>query len=332
MLGCRPRIEISLYRRVALAKMLDDAAKKANDPRLSALAVKARLDAFEEVKNTIKMMIDKLLKEKDDDIKHKDYCIDSFNENDNDTADKYKQRDQIVAAIEDYQATVDELDTAIETLKAEIQEIQVAQKRASEQREKANTEFQATVADQRATQKLLTAALKVLQGFYGKAALVQMHVRSTTGVSKQPPPPGFKNYENNAASGGVMGMMQKIIDDAKAMESEALRSEEEEQAAFEEFTKDSTASIDQKSKDVVNKSAQKAQTEKDKIAAEVTRDQTLSEIEELEQVNADLHKSCDFLMKNFDLRVTSRDAEMEALKQGLALFSGASFGAFLQHQ
>merc|ERR1719352_2023227 len=126
-------------------------------------------------------------------------------------------------------------------------------------------------------------------------------------------------------------MMQKIIDDAKAMESEALRSEEEQQAAFEEFTKDSTASIDTKSKDVVNKSASKAQAEKDKIAAEVTRDQTLSEIEELEQVKADLHKSCDFLMKNFALRVTSRDAEMEALKQGLALFSGASFGAFLQH-
>merc|ERR1719160_2478464 len=126
-------------------------------------------------------------------------------------------------------------------------------------------------------------------------------------------------------------MMQGIIDDATAMEKEAIRSEEEAVAAYEEFSKDTAEAIAEKTKDVVHKSQEKAKAEKDKIKAEVERDTTLSEIEELEQVEADLHKSCDFLMKNFDLRVESRDGEMEALKQGLALFSGASFGAFLQH-
>merc|ERR1719163_2209887 len=275
-------------------------------------------------------MIDKLLKEKSDDIKHKDYCIDEFNNNEVDTANKYRVRDEVVATIADLSETIEGLDTAIETLKAEINEMQVQMKRASEQREKANQEFQATVADQRATQKLITAALDVLKSFYGKAALLQQGSASGS-ASRQPPPPGFRTYEKSAASGGVMGMMQKIIDDAKAMESEALRGEEEAQAAYEEFVKDTTASIDEKSKDVVNKTSQKARAEKDRIAGEVARDQTLSEIEQLEQVEADLHKSCDFLMKNFALRVTARDGEMESLKQGLALFSGASFGAFLQH-
>merc|ERR1719197_1794879 len=129
-----------------------------------------------------------------------------------------------------------------------------------------------------------------------------------------------------------MGMMQGVIDDAKAMEEEAIRSEEESVAAYEEFSKDTAEAIEEKTKDVVHKSQEKAKAEKDKISEEVERDTTLSEIEELAQVEADLHKSCDFLMKNFDLRVESRDSEMEALKQGLALFSGASFGAFLQHQ
>merc|ERR1719443_373711 len=109
-------------------------------------------------------------------------------------------------------------------------------------------------------------------------------------------------------------MMEKIINDAKAMEQEALRSEEEEQTAFEDFTKDTTNSIATKSKDIINKSEEKAKAEKDRIAAEVARDTILSEIEQLAQVNWDLHKSCDFLMKNFDLRVTARDGEMEALK------------------
>merc|ERR1719316_1998834 len=102
-------------------------------------------------------------------------------------------------------------------------------KRAGEDREKANKEFQMTVADQRATQKLLTASLEILKGFYEKAALVQKSKGAQKQLAGQAPPPGFKSYEKNAASGGVMGMMSGIINDAKAMEAEAIRGEEEAQ-------------------------------------------------------------------------------------------------------
>jgi len=316
--------------RAAVSAFFMKAAKKSNDPRLSALAVRARLDAFSEVKKTITDMINKLLKEKDDDVKHKDYCIDEFNTNEVDTANKDREKELVIAAIQDLQQTIENLSNAIETLKSEVKELEINQKRASANREKANKEFQTTVADQQATQKLLTAALNVLKSFYDKAALVQQNSRAAKGASKQPPPPGFKTYEKSAASGGVMGMMQKIIDDAKAMEADALRSEEEGQAAYEQFTRDTTASLDQKNRDIVAKSEQKAKTEKDLVTAEASRDQVLSELEQLDQVNADLHKSCDFLMKNFETRITARDAEVEALKQGLALFSGASFAALLQ--
>merc|ERR1719421_2199395 len=139
--------------------------------------------------------------------------------------------------------TIDELGKAIETLKLEVNDLQAEMKTASEQREKANKEFQMTVTDQRATQKLLTAALGVLKTFYEKAALVQTGAHTESTAWKQPPPPGFKNYEKSAASGGVMGMMQKIIDDAKAMEVECVHAEEQAQKDYEDFTKDTTTSI-----------------------------------------------------------------------------------------
>merc|ERR1719160_2015480 len=104
-------------------------------------------------------------------------------------------------------------------------------KRAGEDREKANKDFQMTVADQRATQKLLTAALNILKGFYEKAALVQKKSEQKQ-IAGQAPPPGFKSYEKNAASGGVMGMMSGIINDAKAMEAEAIRGEESAQKTY----------------------------------------------------------------------------------------------------
>ena len=60
-------------RRAKGLKVLDQAVKKFQDPRLSMLANKARLDAFTEVKKSIQDMIDALIKEKSDEIKHKDH-------------------------------------------------------------------------------------------------------------------------------------------------------------------------------------------------------------------------------------------------------------------
>merc|ERR1719235_519272 len=54
------------------------------------------------------------------------------------------------------------------------------------------------------------------------------------------------------------------------------------------------------------------------------------ELEQLSNYNAELHQSCDFVMKNFEIRQTARDEEVEALKQAKAILSGAKFDAFLQ--
>merc|ERR1712060_797309 len=208
---------------------------------------------------------------------------------------------------------------AIDTLKAEIAEMQVQLKRAGEDREKQNKEFQSTVADQRETQKLLTAALGVLQDFHGKEALVQQKQEPVG----PPPPPGFEAYKNNAASGGVMKLIQTIIADAKAMEAEAIRSEEDAQKAYEDFVKETNNSIEAKSRDIVSKTEEKAQAETDLVEANKAKDAVMLELEQLSNYNAELHQSCDFVLKNFDLRQAARDEEVEALRQAKAILSGA---------
>merc|ERR1719262_2125181 len=125
-------------------------------------------------------------------------------------------------------------------------------------------------------------------------------------------------------------MIQQIINDAKAMEAEAIRAEEDAQKAYEDFVKETNASIEAKSKDIVNKSEEKAQAEADLVAAEEAKEAVVLELEQLSNYNAQLHTSCDFVMKNFDIRQTARDEEIEALKQAKAILSGAKFEAFLQ--
>merc|ERR1719271_1128494 len=263
-----------------------------------------------------------------DEIKHKDFCVDELNSNQLQTEKKEREKADLIALIEDLESTIKQLTEAIDTMKSEVAENQVQMKRAGEDREKENKEFQQTVADQRATQKLLTAALNILKGFYAKkaaAALLQ-----TEQPAGPPPPPGFDAYKKNAAAGGVMGMIQQIINDAKAMEAEVIRSEEDAQKAYEDFVKDTNGSIEAKSKDIVNKSETKAKAEADLVEAKENKEAVMLELEQLANYKAELHSSCDFVMKNFEIRQTARDEEIEALKQAKAILSGAKFEAFLQ--
>merc|ERR1712054_704653 len=157
-------------RRSQASKLLSSVAQKVQNPRLATLAVRVRLDAFTRVKKAIDDMVSQLLKEKEDEIKHKDFCVEEFNTNELQTEKKTRAKEDLTAKIEDLDNTIKTLTEAIDTLKSEVAEMQVQLKRAGEDREKQNKEFQTTVADQRETQKLLQAALGVLKEVYAAPA------------------------------------------------------------------------------------------------------------------------------------------------------------------
>jgi len=302
-------------RQSAASKMLKEVALRVNSPRLAAIAMKVKLDAFVRVKKAIDDMITQLMAEKVDEIKHKDFCTEEFNQNQVQTESKEAEKQDLLALIEDLQLQIKTLTGEIDTLKSEIAELNLNAKRGGEDREKENKEFQLVVADQRASQKLLTAALDILKGVYDKAFL----------QDGQAPPPGFKEYKKNENAGGVMGMIQTIIDDAKTMEAEVIRAEEDAQKAYEDFVKDSNASIIEKTKSQINKSENRAKATENLNQATQDKEAALLELEQLSNYNAELHQSCDFIMKNFEIRQTARDEEIEALKQAKGILSGAKF-------
>merc|ERR1719240_1034547 len=296
--------------------LLAEVAKKTKNPRLSALAVSVKLDAFKRVIKAIDDMIAELMKEKKAEIKHRDYCIENLNTNEANTERKDREKKDVLALIDDLTMQIETLTKEIATLKTEISDIQLELKHAGEDRELANKDYQTVVADQRASQDLLKQALDVLKAVYPKKmALMQ----------KQEPPAAFKKHEKNKHGGGVVGMIQGLIDEAKALEADAIRAEEEAQKAYEDFVKDTNGSIEEKSKEIVNKSELKAKAEDDKVKAEESRDKIMLDLEQLSNESADLHKACDFVLKNFDIRQTARDQEVEALKQAKAILSGAKF-------
>ena len=183
-----------------------------------------------------------------------------------------------------------------------------------------------TVADQRATQKLLNAALEILKGFYGKKNETFKDVALAQQEPAGPPPPaGFTDYSKNKQAGGVQGMIKSIIDDAKAMENEAIVGEEDAQKAYENFIKESNTSTKDKELEATNKMAEKAKSDQVLVESTEGRDAAIGELETLAEANAALHQSCDFIMKNFELRQSARDEEIQSLNQATAILSGAKF-------
>merc|ERR1719159_1623905 len=317
-------------RTAGAADFLKKQAKKLNRPVLAALAIKVRLDAFKKAKEQIQTMIDELMKQQADEVTKKDMCIAEINSNEASTEAATRDKDEAVEKIGALDATIKTLISEIEDLKKQVADGQTAMKRAGEDRELENKDFQLTVADQRATQKVLNTALEILKGFYDKAALVQKGKQEPY-VAGPPPPAAFKAYEKQS-SGGVTGAIESVIADSKAVEADAIQAESDAQQGYENFSKDTNDAVDEMVRSITTKTEFKAQCESDKVETEQNRDTAIATLEELANENAALHADCDYTLKNFDLRQGARGQEIEALKQVLQILSGASFSALLQGQ
>jgi len=305
-------------RRSAVYKLLVTAAKKSGDPRLSTLALRTRLAKFGAVKFALQHMIEPLVKQKWDEIEERDFCIAEINNNEKVAESKKREQADAEAKLDDSKLTITAIAKEIEELDQTVADAKEQLKRAGEDRETENHEYMITVADQRATQKLLYGALKALKSFYA-AAFTQTHAGQT-------PPAGFKKQSNK---GGIVGMVEGVIKDAQKLEAEAIRTEEEAQKAYEDFVKDTNDSFGIWAKALVNKKETKAKTVVQKAGHSVDGDLAAEAQKQNVKALADLHLNCDFMLKNFDTRQAALDGEISSLKQATEIVSGGSFEAFI---
>jgi predicted nucleic acid-binding Zn-ribbon protein len=318
-------LDVKKRQRRQAIQILKDAAKKSGNAELAMLAATAQLDAFTKVIAAVDEMVVAIETQKKDEIKHRDFCIADLAQNEKSTAVGTDEKGDIEAKIADLKVTIDTLKKDMETKTAEVAEMNVQAKRAGEDREAENAEFQETVADQRATQEILNKALTRLQAFYDKKAFLQAKAKQTPGAAAPPPPPGFDEYKTSSGAGGVVRMLSGIINDAKNMEREAIMAESDAQAAYESFLKNTNGSIKAAQKALVMMGEDKAKGESDLVQAESDLKSTMTELEGLSKYAAQLHQSCDFVMENFEIRQAAMDQEVEALRQAKAVLSGADF-------
>jgi len=307
------------------AAYLAVAGDKLNSKRLAYLAVRVKNDVFAKVKESIDGMVVQLDTEQHNEAHKKDGCIKDEDTNEKQTVERTDHKDDVETEINALNAEIKFKHEEQIRLKAEIADARMEQKKASENRETENKEFQTVVTDQQATQKILAKAKDRLAQFYAKkAALLQTRAKSHAKATQQPPV-AFKPYKKAGSGGGAMALLQNIIEESIETEKDALEAENAAQAAYEEFVKASNDQIAAMYNQIANDEEVEAEDAKKEAADEGDKRATIGDILKLGEVSTTLHEACDFTVNHFDERQTSRSQEMEALKQSKSIFSGAGF-------
>merc|ERR1719161_130933 len=260
-------------------------APEGEKPRaqLAMLTVSVQLDAFTKVKEAMDQMVAELKEQQKEEVELKEFCNTKFNENEQQTYTKTEEKKDLEQKIDGLISDIERLTKEIKEAGDTIATTEVEIKKASEAREKENAEFQTTVADQRATQVILKKALKRMNDFYKKKALLQQ---------SQTPPVHFQPMKKNAGASPVIGLIEQIIEESVQVEKEAVEGEKSAQADYETFVKDSNALIKELKTAITEKTKTKSGSEEEKVSAETDLKTTEEELVALSEVKADLHEQC----------------------------------------
>merc|ERR550537_1285801 len=226
----RARLKAQNQARTLAVSRILQTAKKTKNFQLANLAVSTQLDKFTKVKEAMDKFMEELKKQQKDEYEKNEFCKKELDTNEDTTKVKAREKEDLDDKLADTENDIKKFTAEIEAEKKEVAEMKVSLKRAGEDRKAENGVFQAAVADQRAVVNILNKVLARLKMFYEKKGFLQ------TGMgSEQAPPPKPKGYEKSGGAGGVMQLIQMIIEDAGREEQELVMSEQKAQEAYASF-------------------------------------------------------------------------------------------------
>merc|ERR1719443_1742696 len=306
------------------------------------LALRGKKIGLDGIIKMIDDLIAVLAKDQADDDAKKDYCTSELDKSD----DSKKALDHTIADIE---TSIADAEETIATLKTEIEAlddgIRALDKEVAESTETRKEEHEAFVADLAAN----TAALDLL-----KFAQNRLNKLYNPKLYKPPPKRELTEAEritvNNGgtlapteAPGGIGGTgITVLTQEAPAPPpevdltynknsggnnaiTEMKTNEKDAQEDYESFIADSADKRAEDSKAITDKEGSLAELEGELLSNQEALKAKKYELMDVEKYIMELHKECDWIMKNYDLRKSARAGEVDSLKNAKATLSGADF-------
>merc|ERR1719326_2181797 len=158
------------------------------------------------------------------------------------------------------------------------------------------------------------------------ASFVQISMHDVEREAPAPPPETWDAYQKKGEdSTSVISMLDLLAADlAKEMQENEV-DEKNAQAEYEQFVSDSVTKRADDSKLLAEKEGVKADTAAALEKNKAEKKATLAESMANDKYIMDLHAECDWLIQNFDTRVSARAGEVESLKNAKAVLSGSDY-------
>jgi len=296
------------------------------------LALRGKKMGFGKVIKMIDNMVVSLKTEQTDDDAKKEYCNMQLDQAD----DKKKGLEQ---KISDLATSIDDAGEGITTTKAELEALEDGIKKldkqvaeATEQRKEEHTDYTELMANDSAAKEILAFAKNRLNKFYNPKMYVAPPKRELAMDQVAPGPapeaPGaFK--KKGEESNGVLAMIDLLVKDLDKEMQVAEVDEKHAQKEYEGMMGDSAEKRAQDSKLITEKESIKAELQSELESSKEGKLSTTKELMGTLEYTAGLHKECDWLLKNFDVRKEARAGEVDALGKAKAVLSGADF-SFVQ--
>jgi DNA repair exonuclease SbcCD ATPase subunit len=138
-------------------------------------------------------------------------------------------------------------------------------------------------------------------------------------------PGGFSDYKKSGGAIGVVSLLEEIIHSTEVLEQEVQHMEQESVEAYKTLQTETQRGIEKNNRQLTNNELNISHTKQDLEDAKAEVTDAVKALERAQNEGSDLHRDCDFLMRNFDVRVAARQEELDALAQAKAILSGADF-------
>jgi len=288
----------------------------------------ASTQPLDKIKGLIKGMIEKLEKEAAEAASIHEFCNEEKKKNEEATKKNTDKKNDLQATIDKSSARKDQLQDTIAELTEEIAELDKSTAEAIALRQEQHDTFVKAEKDFSEAADAVQDAMDVLKDYYDNALLLQKNaVKTAKGASKAPPKLGGAKQDS---ASGILSILDTMAGEFTKTVAELQSAEKEQVKAFKEMK---VRNFDSKTaKETAIIKAENEIGSLDITLGHATEDQKLvvKELKAIDEYVLKLKPTCEGRPMSYAERKAKRDAEIEGLKEALAVLDENTPPAFLQ--
>lgn len=313
----------------------DDAAPSFLEERSVASDVNKQMsqDSYGGAKKAIKELSGVLESQQAKEAEMKKRCDTELAQTDAEKSDTDDTIEGLEALIQSKASEALDIQREVDGIDSEIKSMNAAVKAAKEIRGKEQAAYESGSKDRKLAIKVLKQANNVLRMFYKSADRTGLLAKKIGSKGKADPQQvGAKSApktwtassRKDTSSNAAIGMIQDLIADVQAEQTNADADEQKAADDFAEFQTNSQKQFDENMAEYTNRAKRKAQLLVQENGHADDHDGKEDELKGINEKLTALHAECDELLQFYDQRTKARRDQVDQLRDAFDILSGSS--------